>query len=428
MKKLLALILALMLALGGVSAFAGTVYTKVTIDGDVVKALLPAFGVPEDQLAMLDPIISLVNALGVKVVTVEDGAEVALDLNGKEALNLGWATDDAGATVVSTLFPNYVLTIPQETIDQIMEQFMANMPGAGGEGGGLGGFDFEAMGEVFGKYFAEWVQACSAAGQPGEPVPGDYVMDGVAFDTMVPVTVDVPTIKEATVKLMDDLLADPAAMGMIKGMAQSTGAQIDDETFDADFKAGFEEWMAHMPETVTAEFYTNGEDGQTFFLTGESVMEGEEEPSFTYDMMYLGEANMTMHCHMGGEAPMDMGFSMEGTDMSMFFAMGDIYYGLNLSFPGNEFDMDLFFMDPEAPVLCLKVTTDEAGERALSMDAAGKTALAIEMPMDGNDEAVQDLLGDIMNNGFGTLVSVLGEEVPEVMSLIGAFAGNAMAG
>ncbi len=428
MKKLLALILALMLALGGVSAFAGTVYTKVSIDGDVVKALLPGFGIPEDQLGLLDPVISLVNALGVKVVTVEDGTEVALDLNGKEALSLGWATDGAGTTVVSTLFPNYIVTIPQETIDQMMEQFMANMPVAGGEGGGLGGFDFAAMGEVFGKYIAEWMQACAAAGQPGDPVPGDYVMDGVAFDTMVPVTVDVPAIKAATAKLMDDLLADPAAMGMIKGMAQSSGGQIDDATFEAEFKAGFEEWMSHMPEAVTAEFYTNSEDGQTFFLTGESVMEGETEASFSYDMMFLGEANMTMHCHMAGEAPMDMGFSMEGTDVSMFLAMGDAYFGLNLSFPENEFDLDFFFMDPQAPVLSVKVTMDEAGERTLSMDGAGKTAIAIEMPMDGNDEAVQGLLGDVMSNGVGALIAVLGEEVPEVMSLMGAFSGGAMAG
>lgn len=430
MKKLLALILALMLALGGVSAFAGTVYTKVAVDGDVVKALLPGFGVPEEQLSMLDPIISLVNALGVKVVTVDDGGEVALDLNGKEALNLGWATDEAGATVVSTLFPNYVVTIDRQTIDQFMEQFMANMPGGQG---GMGGLDFAAMGEVFGKYFAEWVQACSAAGQPGDPVPGDYVMDGVAFDTMVPVTVDVPAIKEATAKLMDELLADPAAMGMIKGMAQgmaqSSGGQIDDETFEADFRAGFEAWIAHMPETVTAEFYTNGEDGQTFYMTGESVMEGEDEPGFTYDMMFLGEANMTMHCHMGGEeAPMDMGFAMEGSDMSMYFAMGDLYYGLNLSFPENEFDMDFFFMDPQAAVLSVKVTMDDAGERSLSLDAAGKTEVTVEMPMDGNDEAVQGLLGDVMSNGVGALIAVLGEEVPEVMSLMGAFSGGAMAG
>lgn len=425
MKKLLALILALMLALGGVSAFAGTVYTKVAVDGDVVKALLPGFGVPEEQLSMLDPIISLVNALGVKVVTVDDGGEVALDLNGKEALTLGWATDEAGATVVSSLFPNYVVTIDRQTIDQFMEQFMANMPGGQG---GMGGLDFAAMGEVFGKYFAEWVQACSAAGQPGDPVPGNYVMDGVAFDTMVPVTVDVPAVREATAKLMDELLADPAAMSMIKGMAQSSGGQVDDATFEADFKAGFEAWMAHMPESVTAEFYTNSDDGQTFFLTGASVMEGEAEPSFTYDMMFLGEANMTMHCHMGGEAPTDMDFSMEGTDMSMFFAMGDLYYGLNLSFAGNAFDMDFFFLNPDAPVLCLKVTMDDAGERALSLDAEGKAAAAFTLPMDGNDEAVQGLLGDIMGNGLGALMGVLGEEVPEVMSLIGAFSGDAMAG
>ena len=64
----------------------------------------------------------------------------------------------------------------------------------------------------------------------------------------------------------------------------------------------------------------------------------------------------------------------------------------------------------------------------VSLDAEGKAAAAFTLPMDGNDEAVQGLLGDIMGNGLGALMGVLGEEVPEVMSLIGAFSGDAMAG
>ena len=431
MKKLLALILALMLALGGVAAFADTVYTKVTIDPDVAKELLPGFGIPEDQMAMIDPILSLVNALGVKVVTVEDGAEVALDLNGKDALTLGWATDDAGATVVSTLFPNFVLTVSQETINQMMEQFMANMPGAGGEGG-MGGFDFAAMGETLGGHYVKWFQACAAAGKPGDPVPGEYEFYEVSFDTMMPVEVDMPAIKAATQTLLDDLLADPAAMNMMKGMAQgmaqSSGGDFDGEDFDANFKAGFEEWMAHFPDTASAEFYTNSEEEGIFYLYGESAREDSDEPAVIYDMLFLGQQDMLMNCQTFGEGAMNMTFEMHGSDMRMDFSMEEMYFGLGLSFPENEFDLDIYYMNPDAPLLCVQVKMDEAGERTLSLDADGKTVVAVEDAMsDQSGEVVQGLLGDVMGNGLGALVGVLSEEAPEVMSLFGAFSG-AMAG
>lgn len=145
MKKILALLLALMMALTSISAFADTIYTKVSIDGDAVKKLVTE--VPDDQLAMIDPIIALVNTLGVKVVTAADGAQVDLDLNGANALSLGFAMDEAGATVASTLFPNYLITVSQDTINQFIEQFMANMPGAGDEGG----MDMKAITEEIGR-------------------------------------------------------------------------------------------------------------------------------------------------------------------------------------------------------------------------------------------------------------------------------------
>ena len=169
MKKLFALILALLLTLSCTSAFAHTVTTRLTVDREQAKALFSGFGMPEAQMATVDPILSLVNALGVRVTTAEGGAQVDLDLNGADALSVGWASDDADVNIVSTLFPNYYLTLSNETIAQIMTQMAQNMPGAGGEGG-AGGFDMAAMQAVFGGYYQKWLAACTAAGIPGEPV------------------------------------------------------------------------------------------------------------------------------------------------------------------------------------------------------------------------------------------------------------------
>ena len=431
MKKLFALILALLLILSCTSAFAHTVTTRLTVDREQAKALFSGFGMPEAQMATVDPILSLVNALGVRVTTAEGGAQVDLDLNGADALSVGWASDDAGVNLVSTLFPNYYLTLSNETIAQIMAQMAQNMPGAGGEGG-AGGFDMAAMQAVFGGYYQKWLAACTAAGIPGEPVEVKYEYKNYVFDTMVPVTVDMEAITAATSELLEELLADPAAMAMLQGMAQgmsqSSGVPFDPQTFEADFVAGFAEWMAHFPDEVNAEVYTNaGDESGVFYMVSESYYEGVEDPFFTAYMLYEGAKNMDMGFAMDiadeetqETVTMTAGFAMKDTDMKMFFDMGGIYYGLNMSFNGGNMTFDVFFMNDKAPLMTVAVEIAEGGDRTLPVDNAGKTVLAVEEIMqDANSEAAQGLYGDIQANGLGALMGVVMQQVPELGSLMG---------
>ena len=425
MKKLCALILALLLTLTCIPAFAQTVCARVTVDREQAKSLISGFGVPEAQMAMADPILSLVNALGVRVTTVKDGAQVDLDLNGADALSVGWASDDADVNIVSTLFPNYYLTLSNETIAQIMTQMAQNMPGAGG-------FDMAAMQAVFGGYYQKWLAACTAAGIPGEPVEVKYEYENYVFDTMVPVTVDMEAITEATTELLSELLADPVAMsmlqGMAQGMAQSGGATFDPETFEADFLAGFTEWMAHFPDEVNAEVYTNANDvSGMFYMYSEAYYEGEEMPFFTAYMLFENAQNMDMGFAMDltddetqQTVTMTAGFAMKDTDMKMFFDMGGIYYGLNMSFNGGNMTFDVFFMNDKAPLMTVAVEIAEGGDRTLPVDSAGKTVLAVEDIMqDANSEAAQGLYGDIQANGLGALMGTVMQQVPELGSLMG---------
>ncbi len=431
MKKLFALILALLLILSCTSAFARTVTTKLTIDSEQAKSLISGFGVPEAQLATMDPIFSLVNALGVRVTTAEDGAQVDLDLNGADALSLGWASDDAGVNIVSTLFPNYYLTLSNETLTQMLTQIAQNMPGASNEGG-AGGFDMAAMQSVFGGYYQKWMEACMAAGIPGEPVEVKYEYENYVFDTMVPVTVDMEAITEATTELLNELLNDPVAMSMLQGMAQgiaqSSGATFDPETFEADLIAGFVEWMAHFPDEVNAEVYTNANDESgMFYMYAESYYEGEEIPFFTAYMLYENAQNMDMGYVMnitddetGESVIMTAGFAMKDTDMKMSFAMDGIYYGLNMSFNDGNMTFDVFFMNDEAPLMTITVEITEGGDRTLPVDNAGKTVLAVEEIMqNANSEAAQGLYGDIQANGLGALLGAVMQQVPELGSLMG---------
>ena len=248
------------------------------------------------------------------------------------------------------------------------------------------------------------------------------------FDTMVPVTVDMAAITAATNELLEALLADPAAMAMLQGMAQSGGTAFDPETFEADFKAGFGEWMAHFPDEVKAEVYTKaGDESGLFFMNAESFREGEAAPFFTAFMLYENEKNMDMGFTMevvddktGETATMTAEFAMKDTDMKMVLEMGGMYYGLNISVNGGNMTFDVFFMNPESPLLSVALEIADGGERTLPVDASGKTVLPLEAFMaDANGEAAQGLYGDIQANGLGALMNAVMGQVPEIAALMG---------
>jgi hypothetical protein len=117
---------------------------------------------------------------------------------------------------------------------------------------------------------------------------------------------------------------------------------------------------------------------------------------------------------------MTAGFAMKDTDMKMYFDMGGIYYGLNMSFKGGDVTFDVFFMNAGAPLMTVAVEITDGGDRTLPMDASGKTTMALEALMaDANGEAAQGLYGDIQANGLGALMDVLARQVPETAGLMG---------
>ena len=118
-RKLAALMLALVMVLGCAAASATSVDVAVKVDGEAVKGLLGGFGMPEEMQAPVDTIAGLLSALDVKVVTEPDGGEITLGLAGTEALKAGFASTEDGLAFVSTLIPNYILTIRRETASRV---------------------------------------------------------------------------------------------------------------------------------------------------------------------------------------------------------------------------------------------------------------------------------------------------------------------
>ena len=119
MKKLVALLMALVLALSCTAAFAeeaaaatGTMTgLSVALDENYVKAMAGAMD-PDGSLGYAqaaDAILQVLDNLGIYVVEEGDLAHVSVELNETVIANLTAAADDTGVSVVSSLFPHYAI-------------------------------------------------------------------------------------------------------------------------------------------------------------------------------------------------------------------------------------------------------------------------------------------------------------------------------
>lgn len=414
LRKLLTTILAFVFILSCTTASADSVYAKVSVDTTAAQEMMMSFGIQEDQMAIINPILSLINALGVRVITAEDGFQVDLELNDDNALSLGNIADGQDISLVSTLFPNYVLKMKQETLGTMMETFMSNMPaistGASEEG------SMSIMPATLTTYINSFTQICADAATPGEPVKGEYQFDGYSFDTMVPVAVDVPKIKEAFHNLTEDMLKDEAVLSSIQSYAQMSGIDSDPEKL----KASLSEFEAHFPDTAAADYYQKSEDPVSFYITGRAYHEGKEDPSYEYTMLRKDEKNYTMS-FLDHEQDIVSGLIITDRGVRVEYKQGAMNFILNFTAEAGEptvYRCDFFFMNTDKPMISAVITVSDDGTRTLPVDDEGKTALAIEDLMSGDSEAVGGLLSDIMMNGFSPLMAKLSEAAPGAAKLV----------
>ena len=425
MKKLCAIFMAMMmLVLTCTAVLAGTVRVDLNVDQETAGSLMTSFGIPEEQIAMFDPIFALVNALGVDVVLVNDGGEARLDLNGKEALTVSFVSDEQGYTVASSLFPNYAVTIKNETIAQMMQQYGASIPGMGGDEAGFGMRDMAAVSDQFADYLTRIMEASQKAAAIGEPETGAFEFDGVKFDTRVPITIDVQALGGEVMDIVEEMLNNESIMGMIQGYAQSTGGDFDYEAF----KAGILQMDQYFPENASAEFYTNSDGSESFYMTGQAAKEGQDEFSNEYTMLFVDQTHMNVQ-YWDHENNINAGFSITGSEIRCEFSMEGMYMAFDLTIQEGEpavYMADIYFMNSETPILSATVSVSQSGERTLqgTVDGALPT-VAFEELMSGQGEASQGLMTDLMTNGLGALMTALNEEVPGFSELMSMFTGAA---
>ena len=431
-RKLVALVVALVMMMTCAVASALTVDVKLNLDSNELKGL----GMPEEQAGMFESIANLISALGLKVTVLEDGAEVALSLKGEDAVKLGVQGSDTEMKIASTLFPSYTLTIQKETAQQMMQQALQNIPGLGammGVGGAAaaegGEGTMSALPTNLMTYVMSLVGALQEAAVPGEPESGEWTFEGEAFDVKTPVNIDMAKITETFKATAEEMFKDEAVVEMINNYLGMMGGNA--PTLD-QLKEGVDEFIAHFPAEVTAEVYSNTEKPGLGYVTGAAKDEGKEEASYKYSILYGGAATIIRMNVV--EQGLEINLFLEEKSYVLEIRKDEMSFKAVLLIEGVDpavYTLSLFF-NSENPIFTAQVTVSQDGERTLPLDGEGKTLLAFEAMQDPNldpeSETAQAVAGftqELQQNGSGLLSTIM-TEAPELMTLVSSFMSMGM--
>ena len=444
MKKLIVLMMVLILVMPQTLVMAGetgdttssmpsamTITEELTIDEEAVKNLLPVFGLAGSQAKLIESAISVLNALSGKLVVADNGAQLDFDLKGQNIISIGGELTEDGFAAESTLFPNYVVTASMETIMGFL-QTMSSGGGDNGDGtaGGLS-MDMTAVSEKNSAYINEFIMACSQAAVPGEPEEVEFTCEGITFNTKIPVELDVDTIVTAEKQLVEQILTDEDIRPLLDMSAQYSGGNFDPDSIREMSDEIFSE--EHMPDVEVSVYVTRDEEGNEsdiFCAVSEATYKGEEEPSYRFTFLLEGtygdmkleipEANTTIGFYYGTEeSGMNIHMDYEVNGQNIGFN-ADVVYGADI-----VVTLDLFFNDPQNPLIRDVITVSMYGDRTLKTDAEGKQILTLEEILEGGMEALSGLISDIMTNGLSNLVITTTKAMPEAGGLVSSLMGSA---
>lgn len=412
-----------------------TITEELSIDREAAKNLLPVFGLDERQAKLAESAISVLDELSSKIVIADSGAQLDLDLKEKNVISFAGELTQEGFAAVSTLFPGYMVTASMETIMGLLQSIM---PAAGGnDGGGITdslGMDMTAVSGKMSIYISQYITVVSEAAVPGEAEETEFSYEGHTFNTKIPVELDVDAIVAAEKELVEQILTDEEIRPMLDMAALYSGGRFDPDSIRGkNDEVLSKEYIPDVEVSVYVNRDEEGNESDIFCAVSEATYKNAEEPSYRYTFLSEGtygdmkleipEAQTTIGFYYGSEE--------SGVNFHMDFDMGGQYCGLTVDVvygADTVVTLDLFFMDPQSPLVRDVVTVSGYGERTLKADPEGKTVLTLKEILSGGPEALSGLISDIMTNGLSNLIVSATKAMPEAGGLISSLMGSVFSG
>ena len=446
MKKILALLMALMMALSCFAAVAEeeatqeafpipsfadfpafTVEEKLSIDQEQLMPLLPMLGdMPEEAAGMMQMILPIVSNLGVRF-TFNQNAQLDLLLKGANVLSAGIAQTEDGFALASDLIPNYVITLKNETIQQLAEQFAGQIKDT------LSKIDFQALLNTVMTHVGECLTSLQSAVTMGEPETGEFVIEDITFNTKVPMTLDAKAVAVSVINMIKNIAQDEAVASTVAQL----GGNIDLSSLDESLANVENTTEEDTPEIAVELYSVVDEEGNTdsSVFAALAVINTKNEEVGNINLCAVS-ALPVVKCTLeipAQEIVVQMVNNVDMENMTLVNTMEvnakDMYFcaatDAKLTDTGVHAEEAFYFMNDEKPLIVSVTDFAVGGELTMSFDAEGKTALPVEELMaDEEGQLSGGLMMDLMSNGLSSLLGKAAEVMPdEVTALYSALTG-----
>lgn len=425
MKKLIALLLAALMALTGTLAFAETALTPpmtianaITFDRDACKKVMADMGLDAEQIEVVDGMLTLIEASGQRLIVAEDGFEYNLILGGNNVATVAGDYTPEGVSIGSNLFPHYILTVSNATIADVVARFTAEAQAeAVTESVGM----LSDLISLYWVYNSELMNLVKSAVVVGEPEKGEYAIDGDTYNAMLPVSIDTQAIADGVVDLADKLIhSEPVVK--LQALLKSIDIDIPLETPAIEDVPAIsakayacQDGEGNVNGPVYVEAGVAGSEGASPLIQAQVRVDGEsirlkfEVPAIASDVQYE-----QFQSDAGGFARLDVNVGNIYAGLALEAALGD----------DSHISFNVYYPDQSAPLVKDDIAVTTGGQRMYPVEGKNKTVLSVEGLMAGEEEgAWLYLLADVARFSVVEIMSISNQSQPAVDNLIGLLWG-----
>ena len=217
MKRIVALLLALVMALSAALALAEPAQTPndglimasaVNIDRDKVAHIMDELELDERTRKIVDSALAVVNATTDQLIIAENGVKYEVFLNEAEVLCFTVGKSDEGLVVLSNLIPGHALTVSNDTIDVATGVF-----GIASEISRAVRVEREAEAYkaalTMQPYFTAFIEDLLSAMRIGDEEKGEFVLqNGKSYNTRMKISFDRQGVADALNNTLGKIMQD----------------------------------------------------------------------------------------------------------------------------------------------------------------------------------------------------------------------------
>lgn len=435
MKKIVALLLALVMALTAIPAFAeeaelmgeGMVLTSyVNIDREKAGQLMDILKLDEETRKIVDSALAVVDGATETLTVAENGFEYEVFLKDTEVLRFTVGATDEGLVVLSNLINGHALTVSEELVDVMsgLYDIKSEIQGAVREEKRA---RQRSMTEALIPYITDFIMDVIPAIRMQEEEKGEFVLeDGSVYNTRLKIDIDTHLVAEALNAMFARMSRNKLLLLMLKAVSFSA-EKLANSLIDAE----------DIPD-IDVILYSNLNDkGKELSL----------DKAFTVSITPPGQTNLFAYLELQQhddaiQALLNIPGSEEAS--RIYAALGydpfDIYTNaggatVEVNFKGNYFgdvftiefgeggdtliaQDTLYILDSEKPAATV-YTAILDGAPALDLDVGFRKAVPVESLLIGRKKKAlkKELKMDAMLSGL-VIIGKATEAVPEFANLL----------